>query len=89
MFLTWIFSEATEYGGWKLYCVSPLFPLTCPPPTLSPTRGPSHLQFPGLLMVALRCQGNWWWEGPLGTPLGLVHWKRASSPVEAGTAGYL
>ena len=25
----------------------------------------------------------------LGTPLGLVHWKRASSPVEAGTAGYL
>ena len=29
------------------------------------------------------------WEGPFGTPLGLVHWKRASSPVEAGTAGYL
>ena len=25
----------------------------------------------------------------LGTPLGLVHWTRASSPVEAGTAGYL
>ena len=25
----------------------------------------------------------------VGTPLGLVHWKRASSPVEAGTAGYL
>ena len=42
-----------------------------------------------LLMVALRSQGNWRWEGPLGTPLGLVHWKRASSPVEAGTAGYL
>ena len=40
-------------------------------------------------MVALRGQGNWRWEGPLGTPLGLVHWKRASSPVEAGTAGYL
>ena len=36
-------------------------------------------------MVALRSQGNWKWEGPLGTPLGLVHWKRASSPVEAGT----
>ena len=34
-------------------------------------------------------RGNWRWEGPLGTPLGLVHWKRASSPVEAGTAGYL
>src|SRR5574340_342466 len=33
-------------------------------------------------MVALRSQGNWRWEGPLGTPLGLVHWKRASSPVE-------
>ena len=29
------------------------------------------------------------WEGPLGTPLGLVHWKRASSPVEAGTSGFL
>ena len=27
--------------------------------------------------------------GPLGTTLGLVHWQRASSPVEAGTAGYL
>ena len=38
-------------------------------------------------MVALRSQGNWRWEGPLGTLLGLVHWKRASSPVEAGTAG--
>ena len=30
-------------------------------------------------MVAVRSQGNWRWEGPLGTPLGLVHWKRASS----------
>ena len=29
------------------------------------------------------------WEGPLGTPRGLVHWKRASSPVEAGTSGFL
>ena len=37
----------------------------------------------------LRSQGNWRWEGPLGTPLGLVHWKRASSPVEAGTSGFL
>ena len=26
-------------------------------------------------MVALRGQGNWKWEGPLGTPLGLVHWN--------------
>src|SRR5574341_378197 len=43
----------------------------------------------GLLMVALRSQGNWRWEGPLGTPLGLVSWKRASSPVEAGTSGFL
>src|SRR5574341_924002 len=40
-------------------------------------------------MVALRSQGNWRWEGPLGTPLSLVHWKRASSPVEAGTSGFL
>ena len=24
-----------------------------------------------------------------GTPLGLVHWKRASYPVEAGTSGFL
>ena len=47
------------------------------------------LGYRGLLMVALRSQGNCRWEGPLGTPLGLVHWKRASSPVEAGTAGYL
>ena len=30
----------------------------------------------------------WSWEGPLGIPLGLVQWKRASSPVEAGTSGY-
>ena len=37
-------------------------------------------------MVALRSQGNWRWEGPLGTPLGFVHWKRASSAVEAGTS---
>ena len=38
-------------------------------------------------MVALRSQGNWRWEGPLWTPLGLVHWKRASSPVEATRSG--
>ena len=31
----------------------------------------------------------WSWEGPLGTPLGLVHWKRATFPVEAGTSGFL
>ena len=30
----------------------------------------------------------WSWEGPLGIPLGLVQWKRASSRVEAGTSGY-
>ena len=42
-----------------------------------------------LLSMIWGKQGNWRWEGPLGTPLGLVHWKRASSPVEAGTAGYL
>src|SRR5574337_1306992 len=40
-------------------------------------------------MVALRHQGIWWSEGHLRTPLGLVHWKRASSPVEAGTSGFL
>ena len=28
-------------------------------------------------------------EGPLGIPLGLVQWKRASSRVEAGTSGFL
>ena len=27
--------------------------------------------------------------GPLGTPLGLVQWKRASSGGEAGTSGFL
>ena len=31
-------------------------------------------------MVALISEGNWRWEG---------HWKRASSPVEAGTSGFL
>ena len=29
------------------------------------------------------------WEGPLGTPVVLVLWKRASSRVEAGTSGFL
>ena len=28
----------------------------------------------------------WIWEGPLGTPLGLVQRQRASSRVEAGTS---
>ena len=45
------------------------------------TSGDSHM--------ALRSQGNWSWDGPLGTPLSLVHWKRASSPVEAGTSEFL
>src|SRR5574337_456680 len=46
--------------------------------------------YPGVLKVpVMRSQGNWRWEGPLGTPRGLVHWKRASSPVEAGTSGFL
>ena len=40
-------------------------------------------------MVALRSQGNWRWDGPLGTPQGLVHWKRALSAVEAGSSGFL
>ena len=31
----------------------------------------------------------WSCEGPLGTPLGLVQWKRNSSRVEAGTSGFL
>ena len=31
----------------------------------------------------------WSWEWPLGTPLGFVQWKRSSSPVEAGTSGFL
>src|SRR5574341_1389212 len=51
--------------------------------------------FPRLVQVT--SGGFSWWlgearetgGGPLGTPRGLVHWKRASSPVEAGTAGYL
>ena len=30
----------------------------------------------------------WIWERPLGTPLGLVQWKWASSRVEAGTSGF-
>ena len=31
----------------------------------------------------------WIWERPLGTPLGLVQWKWASSRVEAGTSAFL
>ena len=31
----------------------------------------------------------WSWERPLGTPLGLVKWKGASSRGEAGTSGFL
>ena len=31
----------------------------------------------------------WSWEGPLGTLLGLVQWKRASSQVEVGTSAFL
>ena len=31
----------------------------------------------------------WSLEGPLGTPLGLVQWKRASSQVEAGISWLL
>ena len=31
----------------------------------------------------------WSWERPLGTPLGLVKWKGASSRGEAGTSGVL
>ena len=31
----------------------------------------------------------WCLEGPLGTPLGSVQWKRASSPVEVETSGFL
>ena len=31
----------------------------------------------------------WSWEGPLGTPLGMAQWKRASSGVEAGTSGFI
>ena len=29
------------------------------------------------------------WAGPLGTPLGLSQWKRASSRGEAGTSDFL
>ena len=31
----------------------------------------------------------WSWDGPLGTPLGLVQWKRASCRVGAGNSGFL
>ena len=30
-----------------------------------------------------------YWDGPLGTPLGSVQWKRASSRIEAGTSVFL
>ena len=31
----------------------------------------------------------WIWDGPLGSPLGLVQWKTALSRVEAGTSVFL
>ena len=40
-------------------------------------------------MVALRSQGNWRWEGPLGTPLGLVHWKRDRKSTRLNSRGTL
>ena len=39
--------------------------------------------------MPLRSQGRCGLEGPLGTPVVLVLWKRASSRVEAGTSGFL
>ena len=42
-----------------------------------------------LVRVPLRSQGHCGLEGPLGTPVVLVLWKRASSRVEAGTSGFL
>ena len=42
-----------------------------------------------LLGVPLRSQILWSWERPLGTPLGMAQWKRASSRVEAGTSGFI
>ena len=42
------------------------------------------------LLKCLRKPGiPWSWEGPLGTPLGLVQWKRASSWVEVGNSAFL
>ena len=45
-------------------------------------QGTSHCAYwkPGILS---NC------EGPLRIPLGLVQWRRASSPVEVGTSGFL
>ena len=37
-------------------------------------------------MVALRSQGNWRWEGPLGTPLGLVPGSPAGSTAHEYSA---
>ena len=39
-------------------------------------------------MVALKSQGTWRWEGPLGTPLGLVHLKRASKEKASAALGF-
>ena len=37
-------------------------------------------------MVALRSQGNWRWEGPLGTPLGLAQTPAGSPLSFVGTS---
>ena len=39
--------------------------------------------------MPLRCEGYFGLAGPLGTPLGLAQWNRASSRGEAGTSGFL
>ena len=53
-------------------------------PRLVPGEGPQ-----GASQGAYEKSGILWsWEGPLGTPLGLVQWKRASSRVEAGNSGF-
>ena len=56
-----------------------------------------NLAFPRHLIVTSGsfswCLGKaeilWSWEWPLGTPLRLEQWKRASSRVKAGTSGFL
>ena len=79
--------ECPEGNLRELMCLCPALqlvfkslgcPLGCPP----------HSQVPPLVVMSgilILCS----WEGPLGTPLGSVQWKRASPRGEAGTSGFL
>ena len=55
----------------KLILLRWVFIVACRLFLVAVSRGYSPAVVCGLLMVALRSQGNWRWEGPLGTEIAL------------------